>query len=473
MSENPEGLEQWRKMLESMLGPEAAEEAMRAISASGMDMSNLPAQIDPGQLQAAMQQMQQLLSAGDDGESQWRFARDVARQVAHTGGDPTVTAAMAEKTRAVFSVADLWLDSAINFDPAGGPVKAAARVEWAESSLPALRSMAEPVGSSVADALVSTLAEQLEGAPEFGPMDVTSMMSNLGRLGFAMQVGQAAGTLAREAFGGTDIGIPLHGQGRLLVPANIAEFADGLDAPEDEVWHFLAVRETAHARLYEHVPWLQAHLVGAVEQYARGIEIDLDQLESSVREIDPTDMDQLRTALSGDIFLGAPNESQQRALQRLETMLALVEGWVEEVTAQAVAAHLPHAVPLREMIRRRRAAGGPAEDTFRTLVGLELRPRRVREAAALWAELTRSEGVGARDGLWSQLDLMPTGEDLDDPTAFAQRRKAGDSEEFGDLDAELAKILGTGDAPPEDAADQPGEGEERPEGDEGGGGEQD
>src|SRR5690625_694489 len=116
MSENPEGLEQWRKMLESMLGPEAAEEAMRAISASGMDMSNLPAQIDPGQLQAAMQQMQQLLSAGDDGESQWRFARDVARQVAHTGGDPTVTAAVAEKTRAVFSVADLWLDSAIHLD---------------------------------------------------------------------------------------------------------------------------------------------------------------------------------------------------------------------------------------------------------------------------------------------------------------------------------------------------------------------
>lgn len=474
MSENPEGLEQWRKMLESMLGPEAAEEAMRAISASGMDMSNLPAQIDPGQLQAAMQQMQQLLSAGDDGESQWRFARDVARQVAHTGGDPTVTAAVAEKTRAVFSVADLWLDSAINFDPAGGPVKAAARVEWAESSLPALRSMADPVGSSVADALVATLAEQLEGAPEFGPMDVTSMMSNLGRLGFAMQVGQAAGTLAREAFGGTDIGIPLHGQGRLLVPANIAEFADGLDAPEDEVWHFLAVRETAHARLYEHVPWLQAHLQGAVEQYARGIEIDLDQLESSVREIDPTDMDQLRTALSGDIFLGEPSESQQRALQRLETMLALVEGWVEEVTAQAVAAHLPHAVALREMIRRRRAAGGPAEDTFRTLVGLELRPRRAREAAALWAELTRNEGAETRDGLWSQLDLMPTGEDLDDPAAFAHRRTAGDSEEFGDLDAELAKILGTGDAPQDDAGEQTGEGgEPNGEPDEGLGGDQD
>lgn len=452
MSENPEGLEQWRKMLESMLGPEAAEEAMRAISESGMDLRGLPSEIDPGQLQAAMAQMQQLLATSNDGESHWRFARDVARQVAHTGGDPTVTAAEAQKVRSVVSVANLWLDTAIYFDPVTSSAKAAARVEWAESALPALRSMAEPVGSSVADALVSTLASQFDQAPAFGPADIGSMMGNLGRLGFAMQVGQAAGTLAREVFGGSDIGIPLHEAGPMLVPANITEFAKDLDTPEEEVWHFLAVREAAHARLYEHVPWLRAHLLGAVEQYARGIEIDLDQLESAVREIDPTDMDQLRTALSGDIFLGAPSESQERALTRLEAMLALVEGWVEEVTASAVAAHLPHAVALREMLRRRRAAGGPAEDTFRTLVGLELRPRRVREAAALWAELTRREGIEGRDGLWLQLDLMPSAEDLEDPGAFV-RRLQGEGEEFGDLDAELAKILGT-DQP---AEEEPGE----------------
>lgn len=450
-------------MLESMLGPEAAEEAMRAISASGMDLSGLPSDIDPHQLQAAMQQMQQLLNADDDGETHWRYARDVARQVAHTGGDPTVTAAVGQKARSAFSVADLWLDTAMGFDPAGGEAKAIARVQWAEAALPALRTMADPVGSSVAEALVSTLSQQLSDAPEFGPMDITSMMTNLGRLGFAMQVGQAAGTLAREVFGGTDIGIPLHGRERLLVPANVAAFAEGLDAPEDEVWHFLAVRETAHARLYEHVPWLQAHLIGAVEQYARGIEIDLDQLESSVREIDPTDMDQLRDALSGDIFLGAPNESQKQALNRLETMLALVEGWVEEVSATAVAPHLPHAVPLREMIRRRRAAGGPAEDTFRTLVGLELRPRRVREAAQLWAQLTHREGIEARDGLWAQLDLMPTAEDLDDPDGFVARHSGAPSEEFADLDAELAKIFDSagGDAGSDDTSGGPSSGSPR------------
>src|SRR5699024_5264226 len=112
-------------------------------------------------------------------------------------------------------------------------------------------------------------------------------------------------------------------------------------------------------------------------------------------------------------------------------------------------AHLPHAVPLREMLRRRRAAGGPAEDTFRTLVGLELRPRRVREAAELWAELTRREGIETRDGLWLQLDLMPTADDLEDPAGFARRLTSG-AEECGELDAEIAKILYSAQEPDEE-----------------------
>ena len=304
------------------------------------------------------------------------------------------------------------------------------------------------------------LAEQGLAVPEM-PMlagaDITSMMRTMGSLSFAMQVGQAAGTLSREVFGGTDVGLPLLAEpALLLVPANVAEFAEGLDAPADEVWHFLAVREAAHARLFTHVPWLRASLLGAVEDYARGIEIDLEQMEQSMRGIDPTNMDQLRSALAGGIFAPHHTEAQTRALERLETALALVEGWVEEVTATAVAPHLPHAVPLREMLRRRRAAGGPAEDTFGTLVGLELRPRRARDAATLWAIVAQEKGQHDRDELWSHPDLFPTAADLDSPTDFLQRRAARDAES-SEIDAALEAMLdGTlGTATPDaDSADE-------------------
>ncbi len=60
---------------------------------------------------------------------------------------------------------------------------------------------------------------------------------------------------------------------------------------------------------------------------------------------------------------------RQAALQRLEVTLALVEGWVDEVVGQATAERMPAAAKLQEAVRRRRAAGGPAEQTFASLVG--------------------------------------------------------------------------------------------------------
>lgn len=454
MTEDPSGAEQWRRMLESMLGPQAAEEAMRALESSGMDLSQLSgmpgAPADPAQFAAAMAQMRQMLTSDDDGDSDWKVARDVARQVAHMGGDPSVTAAQANRARQVLAAADLWLDVATELPPSGGAQRAVSRAEWVELTLPVWRQVADPIGVSVAEALATTMGTQGPELPDgvdpaiaglLGGVDMGAMVRRLGRLSFAMQVSQGAGTLAREVFGATDTGLPLLTEpGTLLVPANLDAFAEGLDVPAEEVWHFLAVREAAHARLFTHVPWLRSQLLAAVEQYAGGIEIDVGHLEEAVRDIDPTDMEQLRSALAGGIFEPQRTESQERALVRLETMLALIEGWVEEVTAAAVAPHLPHAVPLREMLRRRRAAGGPAEDTFRTLVGLELRPRRARDAALLWAVVGRERGISERDELWAHPDVFPTAEDLDDPGTFLSRREAAIADD-ADVDDALSRML--------------------------------
>jgi putative hydrolase len=114
------------------------------------------------------------------------------------------------------------------------------------------------------------------------------------------------------------------------------------------------------------------------------------------------------------------SEAQLAALGRLETMLALIEGWVDVVTAQATT-RLPRSGAIAETVRRRRAAGGPAESAFSTLVGLELRPRRLREAAAMWQTVTDAVGSEARDTLWSHPDLVPTSADIDDPQALVAR----------------------------------------------------
>jgi putative hydrolase len=440
----------WEQMLRQMFGA-GADDALRQMREQGLDpaamaaASGLPA--DPAALGQVMAQVQRMLASSGSGPVNWDVAHDVARQVAATGGDPSLTPQESRQVTEALGVAELWLDAATDLPPAGGPVRALARSEWVEQTLPTWRTLTEPVATSMSTALASTLAGQLpEGdlPPVLGggQVDPQQMVRQLGALVFGMQVGQAAGSLSREAFGLTDAGLPLVSEpATALVPRNVADFAEGLDVPIEEVRLFLALREAAHARLFTHVAWLRGHLLAAVDAYARGITIDVESLEESVRAIDPTDPQALQGALSSGVFAPHTTDEQKAVLVRLETALALVEGWVDEVTAAAALPHLPHTMALREMIRRRRAAGGPAEQTFATLVGLELRPRRSRDAAALWSLIAREQGPQAREAVWDHPDLLPTAEDLDDPQGYAARRTAA-ADEHADLDRALAEILG-------------------------------
>src|SRR5262249_60465432 len=120
------------------------------------------------------------------------------------------------------------------------------------------------------------------------------------------------------------------------------------------------------------------------------------------------------------------------ALARPETALALVEGWVATVVSAASDSRLTHAAALAEAIRRRRASGGPSERTFATLVGLELRPRMLREAAVLWAGLPDARGGDGRDALWAHPDLLPTAEELQDPDSFSRRTSELDISDLED-----------------------------------------
>jgi putative hydrolase len=247
-------------------------------------------------------------------------------------------------------------------------------------------------------------------------------MNQIGGVMFGAQVGQGLGGLAGEVVSATDVGIPLGPRGvAALVPENVANFGEGLERPPDEVRLYLALREAAHQRLFAHVPWLGQRLLDTVESYARGISLDMSAIENAVQGVDPMNPESVQEALLGGVFSPQQTPEQDAALRRLETLLALVEGWVDAVVAAAAGERMAGAEALREASRRRRATGGPAEQTFATLVGLELRPRRLREAAALWWSVTEKRGVSGRDAIWSHPDLLPTAEDLDDPLGFGER----------------------------------------------------
>jgi putative hydrolase len=302
-----------------------------------------------------------------------------------------------------------------------------------------------------------------EARAQLGPMQ--SMVTTLGGALFGGQLGQALGSLAAEVLSAGDIGLPLGPAGTAaLIPANIKEYGEGLELPADEVRLYVALREAAHQRLFEHVPWLRGHMLNTVETYANGITVNREAIEEAMGRIDPTNPESMQELALEGVFTPEDSPAQKASLARLETALALVEGWVSHVVDSAAGDRLPNVVRLGEAFRRRRAAGGPAEQTFAALVGLELRPRRLREAATLWAALTEHRGIQGRDALWGHPDLLPSDDDFSDPDGFARSQLEGESglpdfDDIGDLGFDKPRPEGQADpgadadgpdAPPEE-----------------------
>ncbi len=434
----------FRDMLREFLSGNGELDPARLASAAGLPN-------DPEMVARLIGQLQSALQNSSEGIN-WGLALEQARGLAQRSA-VTSTPGEVSALEQALHVAALWLDEITSIAELTTSPALLTRAGWAEATMPVWTQLAEPVALSIADALTGVLREQ---APEdmAGMLgDAGQVMRNIGGTLFAMQLGQVVGQLAGEVVSGGDVGIPLlDGEQRqaALVPQNVDAFGAGLDIDISEVRLYLAVRELAHARLFRHARWLRLALLTQITDFARGIRIDTDRIAELAEDFDPQNPEELRAAVQNGAFIPEKTEEQRAALGRLETMLALIEGWVDVVT-RAATTRLPHAEAIAETVRRRRAAGGPAESAFATLVGLELRPRRLREAAEMWQTVSDAVGADERDALWAHPDLLPDDTDIDDPAALVARLTSPAAEPDA-IDRAIEELLDdtTGDRPHED-----------------------
>lgn len=402
---------------------------------------------DPSQFGQMLSQFGQMLagmgsamgSGGGSGPVNYEIASKLARQ--QVGSVTPISTGTADAVRDAARLAELWLDAATTLPAGATKAVAWTPVDWLDHTLDTWKRLCDPIAEQVNGMMLQGLPEEARAMA--GPM--MGIFAQMGGVAFGSQLGQALGQLSKEVLTSTDIGLPLGPAGTAaLLPAAVESFGDGLEQPAQEILVFIAAREAAHQRLYSHVPWLRQRVLATVEEYARGIRMDMSSMEELAQGIDPSmlaDPSKLEEILKQGAFEPQTTPEQKAALERLETLLALVEGWVETVVLDALGERLPGVSALTETLRRRRATGGPAEQTFATLVGLELRPRKLREAAALWRRLTTDAGADARDNVWAHPDLLPDSSDLDNPAAFVDRVIGGGTGAFEDPIAQLQETM--------------------------------
>ena len=406
---------------------------------------------EPVDFAAMMAQMQQQIQQqfsmlgingpgfnGSDEALPKNIVRDVSKKFTSSQSSAPVGESDLAQIQQAFSIAETWLNEAVLFPQIphiGNAVLA--RTDWIDATLSGWQSAVEPLAVGLSTAMSELLDQASIGDDESNehpdgetpalaiPVGMISMLlkSFIGSL-IATQLGQAIGGLAGKVTGAHDIGLPLLDPVYpALVPQNIREWSTDLDIALDEVQIFHALREASVARLFSNNPWLVSYIRTAITDYGKGINIDMDAIQEQAQRaldesggFDPSNPESLKIALNSGIFTPQETPAQRAALTKLETVLALIDGWCEEVVSLAAGNRLPNLSALQETLRRRRATSAPAQQLFSSLLGLQVSPRLSREATAFWTQVRQLKDIAGRDQIWS--GILPTADDLLTPESF-------------------------------------------------------
>jgi len=356
-------------------------------------------------------------------------ARDTARKFVSAQGLKPLGTKDVSVVESAFEISETWLNDATAFPASTLAPTAVSRLDWINETMPGWHRTIEPLAAGLSSAISDLLdqamnaqaGESAEGQP---PIEMITMMlrSFIGTM-IATQLGQSIGTLSTTVTGAHDVSLPLLDPARaIVIPENIENWAAELEIAKSEVFIYHALREGAVARLFANNPWLVSYIQSAIVEYGKGIHIDIDAIQRQAQgafenmQEGAGSEEAISFALDNGIFTPEESPAQKSALLKLETVLALIDGWTDEVVALSAGDRIPSIEQLRETHRRRRAASAPAQLLFSSMLGLQVSPKLTREASAFWKKIREVKSVGERDQIWS--GLLPTAEDLMDPEKF-------------------------------------------------------
>lgn len=430
----------------------------------------------------ALSRLGRAISANATGSG---ISPDAVREMATLTNDKAPSANEITTGLEALAVAQLWLDPKTDFTAPVAPAQIWSRSQWIDETLVGwceiVAPLAESLSGAVSGAISGLTKEALGDAfgdplsdesgnqnsnpfssfgfgpptnsdtssnannsdnsdPKINPMaGIFNQMSNamraFGGVIFATQLGETIKTTAGTVTGGADIGIPLLTNNRpALIATNCNAWGAELGIPEAELRYYLALREVAGVRLFNNVPWLREYVTNAIKSYSAGIKVNIEKIQegmagmAGMSEIAGigTSPEALNEAIANGLFTTDETPAQKSAILRLETIAALVEGWIDEVSASAALEHLPALPALRESARRGRATGGPMQKAFAALIGLEISPRASRDAATFFNYIATNESISQRDELWISPESLPTIEEITNPSAFRKGRSAPD-----------------------------------------------
>lgn len=293
------------------------------------------------------------------------------------------------------------------------PPEGISRREWVASNVDSMRSLLDPV---------MTRAGQ-----NLGPLRPAAQIA-MGAV-LSAEVGVVLGYLGQRVLGQYELvlldeAVQERPPRLLFVLPNLGQAVHSFGADEREFMTWVALHEVTHAVQFAGVPWLHGHVAGLVRELLGSAEVRLDT-PRRFRVPSPADVRRFATALRhGDLIAVLTTRSERDLLDRVQAVMAVIEGHAEHVM-DAVAPDLVPSLPrLREALDRRRRSQSALSRILAKLLGLDLKMRQYDQGKRFCDAVVEAGGVEALHHVFSGPEALPSLRELEDPASWLARTAA-------------------------------------------------
>jgi coenzyme F420 biosynthesis associated uncharacterized protein len=210
----------------------------------------------------------------------------------------------------------------------------------------------------------------------------------------------------------------------LFVLPNLGQAVHSFDADEREFMTWVTLHEVTHAVQFAGVPWLHAHVAGLVQELLASAEVRIDA-PRKLRVPSREEVSEIMAALrKGDLISIVTNKAERETLDRVQAVMAVIEGHAEHVM-DAVAPDLVPSLPkLRAGIDKRRRSQSGLSRLLARLLGMDLKLRQYEQGKKFCDAIVAEAGVEALHHVFSGPEALPTMRELSDPRAWLERTAA-------------------------------------------------
>jgi coenzyme F420 biosynthesis associated uncharacterized protein len=207
----------------------------------------------------------------------------------------------------------------------------------------------------------------------------------------------------------------------LFVLPNLGQAVRSFDADEREFMTWVTLHEVTHAVQFAGVPWLHGHLAGLVRKLLESAELRIDA-PRKLRMPSRDELTELLTAVrNGDLISVVTNPAERETIDRVQAVMAVIEGHAEHVMDVVAPDLVPSLDRLRAGIdRRRRSQSGLARLVAR-LLGMDLKLRQYEQGKQFCDTVVAEAGPEALHHVFSSPEALPTLSEINDPKAWLER----------------------------------------------------